>query len=245
MASSENPGTSSVPPLGRVSFGDFRRTTPLVRAFGFSRGQPIDRHYIESFLRENTGVITGRVLEVGGSDYTAAFGKDVVRTDVLHVSRGNPQATIVADLASAPHIPSSLFDCIICTQTLQLIYDLQGAVRTLHRILKPGGVLLATFPGISQTDDPGWADTWYWSLTPVAARRLFGDVFGEKMVEARSHGNVLTAMCFLHGLAAEELRPEEFAHHDAAYPFLVTVAATKRAGKTSASWRGLKTLFRG
>jgi len=40
----------------------------------------------------------------------------------------------------------------VFTQTLHLIYDVRSAIRTLHRVLKPGGVLLATFPGISQTE---------------------------------------------------------------------------------------------
>ena len=60
---------------------------------------------------------------------------------------GNPQATIVADLTDAPHIPDDTFDCAIVTQTLQFVYDVRAAFATLHRILAPGGVLLATVPG--------------------------------------------------------------------------------------------------
>jgi len=216
------------PRIGEVQFGDFRRTSPLVPHFGLERGQPIDRYYIEHFLEEQSRFIRGRVLEIGDDAYTRRFGADrVTQSDILHISGANPATTIVADLSDAPQLPSNAFDCIICTQTLQLIYDLKGAVATLHRILRPQGIVLATFPGISQTDDPDWCDSWYWSLTRNAAQRLFADAFGSANVRAASHGNVLTAMCFLHGLASEELRSDELEFHDPAFPFLITVVATK------------------
>jgi SAM-dependent methyltransferase len=214
--------------LGHVNFGDLRRTTPIARNFGFGRGTPVDRFYIERFLRSHATDIAGRVLEIGGNDYTIAFGADrVTRSDVLHVTSDNPQATIVGDLTSAPDVPDDTFDCIICTQTLQLIYDLKAAVATLRRILKPGGVLLATFPGISQIDDAQWTGVWCWSLTCVSARRLFGDAFGHDRVLSSAHGNILTAVCFLHGVVTEELAAEELAVDDPAFPLLVTVRAAK------------------
>jgi SAM-dependent methyltransferase len=211
-----------------VSFGDLRRLTPVARAFGFARGLPVDRVYIESFLEFNALAIRGRVLEVGDNAYTRRFGKDrVTKSDILHVKPGHPDATVVADLAAADHVPANTFDCIICTQTLQLVFDLPAAAATLHRILKPGGVLLLTVPGISHLDDPEWTPTWYWSFTPVAARALFGTLFGAGTIEVESYGNVLTSIAFLHGLAAEDLAAAEVAHRDPVYPLLVTLKAVK------------------
>ena len=140
-------------PLGGARFGNLRRVVPISRYFGFDRGQPVDRHYVERFLARHAADVRGRVLEVGDDSYTRQFGGDRVTVrDVLHVNEHNPQATIVDDLASGERIPSDAFDCVILTQTLHLVYDIQAAVRTLHRILKPGGVLLLTVPGISQLD---------------------------------------------------------------------------------------------
>jgi SAM-dependent methyltransferase len=219
---------AGTPAVGAIDFGDFRRTTPIAGQFGYERGQPIDRHYIEGFLQENAPVICGHVLEIGDNTYTTRFGGEHVRrSEVLHVTSDSPSATIVADLADAPEIPPDTFDCVICTQTLQLIYDVRAAVATLHRIVRPGGVVLATFPGISQVDDPAWAPSWYWHFTPASARRLFGDVFGNPHVQVESHGNVLTAMCFLHGLASHELRRGELDIADPRFPFLITVRAIK------------------
>ena len=65
-----------------------------------------------------------------------------------------PEATIVADLGTGEGLPADAFDCVICTQTLQFIYDVQGAVLALNRALRPGGVVLATMHGIGQISRP-------------------------------------------------------------------------------------------
>ena len=216
------------PPVGRVSFGSLDRVTPISRHFGIDRGCPIDRYYIENFLVQQATDIRGRVLEVGDDSYTRRYGGSrVTKSDVLNVVEGNQKTTIVADLTRADHIPSDAFDCIIFTQTLQLIYDVRAAVRTLHRILKPGGVLLATFPGISQIAQDQWGEHWYWAFTTQSARRLFEETFPAPNVEIEAHGNVLAAVSFLHGLAVEELNKKELDRHESAYEILITLRAVK------------------
>src|SRR5262249_47385240 len=135
----------------------FHRLTPASTDFGYDRGTPIDRYYIERALLECAPDIQGRVLEIKDDTYTRRFGGTrVTQSDVLDVIADNPCATIIADLRAAPQIPSDTFDCVIVTQTLQLIDELQCAIRTLHRVLKPGGILLATVPGISQVARDGF-----------------------------------------------------------------------------------------
>jgi SAM-dependent methyltransferase len=204
------------------------RLTPVDRKFGYDRGQPIDRYYIENFLAHQSGDIRGRVLEIGDDTYTRQYGGGRVEiSDVLSVKEGNLRATIVADLARAEHIPSDTFDCVIFTQTLHLIYDVRSAIQTLYRILRPGGVLLATFPGISQIDkDYEWGD-WYWAFTTQSARRLFEAEFPAANLRIKAHGNVLAAISFLHGLAVEEVRKEELDYHDPNYEVLITLRAAK------------------
>jgi len=228
----QNTGSSTrrehPPPVGQVSFGSFGRVTPISRKFGFDRGQPVDRYYIENFLTHQADDIRGRVLEIGDDTYTRQHGGErVEHADVLHVTEGNPQATFVADLTSAEHVPSDAFDCIIFTQTLHLIYDVRSAIRTLYRILKPGGVLLATFPGISQIAQDQWGEHWYWAFTTQSARRLFEETFPAPNVEIEAHGNVLAAVSFLHGLAVEELNKKELDRHESAYEILITLRAVK------------------
>lgn len=217
------------PPVGTVRFGSLRRLVPFSRDWGSSRGLPIDRYYIEQFLSAHAADIRGRVLEIKDDTYTRKFGGErVTRSDVLHKVEGNPMATIVADLTCADGLSSDSFDCIICTQTLQFIYDVKAAIATLHRILKPGGVLLVTVPGISHIsryDMEHWGD--YWRFTTLSACLLFEEAFPTANVTVRAYGNVLSAIAFLHGLASGELRQKELDSLDPDYEVLIAVRAVK------------------
>jgi glycosyltransferase involved in cell wall biosynthesis/SAM-dependent methyltransferase len=220
-------GRSGERPVGSVRLGDLDTTEPVSLDFGFDRGTPVDRHYIENFLEANAPALRGRALEVGDANYCERFGKAITQQDVLHVSADNPKATIIGDIAEPGVLPPGAFDCIVLTQTLHLVYDMPTAIAELHRALKPGGVLLLTVPGISQLDRGEWGDTWYWALTPHSARRLFEEEFGPENVVVAAHGNVYAATGFLQGLAVEELDPSKLAHRDPAYPVTVTVRAQR------------------
>ncbi len=216
-----------------VRFGTLRRLTPVSGKFGWDRGGlPVDRYYIERFLERHADDIAGRVLEVRDDAYTRKFGGSrVTRADVLHPTSDNPNATIVADLTSAEQIPSGIFDCVVLTQVLPFILDPQAALRTLHRILRPGGVVLATMPGISQVvryDMDRWGD--YWRFTSLSARRLFESAFPQGEVHVEAYGNVLVATAFLYGLSSRELRPDELEYYDPDYEVLITVRAVKGEG---------------
>ena len=216
------------PGVGGESFGSLRRVVPVSRVYGFDRGQPVDRYYIERFLARNAEYIRGRVLEIGGSTYTRRFGgARVTAVDVLHVKGGNREATLVGDLSAGHHLPSGAFDCILLVQTLQLIFDVDAAVRTLSRMLKPGGVLLATFPGISHKGRDEWADVWQWGFTSASAARLFGRVFPADHLTIERHGNVLATTAFLYGLASSELSPGELEYSDDCYEMLIALRAAK------------------
>jgi SAM-dependent methyltransferase len=211
-----------------IEFGGLHRTEPISRHFGYDRGLPVDRHYIEQFLGRYREDITGRALEIGDDSYTRQFGGDrVTMRDILHIHEGNPKATIISDLSSGEGIPSDAFDCAIITQTLHLIFEPVKALRTLHRILKPGGVLLATVPGITPLSVDEWSTTWYWSFTSASVRRMCASVFGEKGVQVTAYGNVFAAMCFLEGIAVEDVTTAELDVRDPSYDVLITIHAQK------------------
>jgi SAM-dependent methyltransferase len=209
-------------------WGDLRRLRPVSRTFGYDRGLPVDRYYIESFLERNRRDIDGRTLEIGDDEYTRRFGGErTARRDVLHVHDQNSAATIVGDLVEAPQIANETFDCIVVTQTLHLIYDVERAITTLHRILRPGGVVLATFPGITQISEDEWSRTWSWAFDSRLARRFFVPRFGEQNVAVEARGNALAAAAFLHGLATTDLTPEQLDAEDAACELVLTVRAVR------------------
>lgn len=206
------------------------RYKPFSRAFGHDRGRPIDRFYIDRFIAAEAGAIRGRVLEIGDNNYTRALGADrVTQSDILSPVE-DPNATVIADLSNAPQIPDDSFDCIILTQVLQCIYDHHAAIRTMHRILKPGGTVLATLPFLSVlsgVDMAMWGE--HWRYTSKAAHRLFADVFGPANVEVHSYGNLVLAMAYLNGFAIQDLDPADFEYNDPLIELISTVKATKSA----------------
>lgn len=204
-------------------------TEPVSRQYGFDRGTPIDRYYIERFLDRYASDIRGRVLEVQDNDYTIRYGGTrVTKSDVLHAEPGHPGATLVADLCDAPAIESASFDCIILTQTLSFIPDLAMAASTLARILKPGGTLLLTTAGISRicrVEDERWGH--YWNLTHRSLEHILAGPFAGGSIEIESFGNVLSAICSLQGLAAEELHEGELDLVDPDYAVIVAARVVK------------------
>jgi SAM-dependent methyltransferase len=219
--------------VGLVRFGSLRRLKPISQFWGSERGLPIDRYYIERFLAAHAQDIRGHVLEIGDDNYTRTFGGNrVTQSDVLHVAENKPQVTIIGDLTSAEHISANTFDCIILTQTLQVIYDVPAALETVYRILKPGGVALVTVAGISKIsryDMDRWG--YHWSFTTCSAQQLFGEFFPKGNLQVESRGNVLAAIAFLHGLATEELRQKELDYIDPDYELLITIRAVKPEAK--------------
>jgi SAM-dependent methyltransferase len=222
---------SKRPREGSVGWGGLRSLSPISRDFGFERGTPIDRYYIEQFLARHAEDIRGRVMEVGTDMYTVRYGGGrVTRNDVTHHAAGNPRATMVLDLTDAGHLSDQLFDCIICTQTLQFIFDVRAAIVTLHRLLKPRGVLLMTTSGIcqiSQADMRATGD--FWRFTEASLRRLLTGSFPDAQCEVRAYGNVVSSIAFLHGIVVEELSEEELDTQDADYQLLLTARAVKPA----------------
>lgn len=98
--------------------------------------------------------------------YLEAHRELIAGKDVLHVAAekettqwlaqaarrytqvdGNPDGgiTIGADLTDLP-MPDNAFDVAICHRVLEHILDDQSAMRHLHRVLRPGGVLNMSVP---------------------------------------------------------------------------------------------------
>ena len=181
-------------------------TKPISNDFGLSRGTPIDRYYIESFLRENALDVKGAALEIAESTYTKQFNHGITSFEILHVDGSNRKATIIGDLTQPETLPDKTVDCFICTQTLNFIYDVRKAIEGCFRLLKDGGVFLGTVSGISQIsryDMNRWGD--YWRFTDLSLKRLFAEYFREENITIQTYGNVFAANAFLQGLALEDI----------------------------------------
>ncbi|HEY0743699.1 MAG TPA: glycosyltransferase [Chryseosolibacter sp.] len=215
------------PSVGKIDLGDLNRVTPFSSDFGFDRGGAIDRYYIEQFISANSDSIHGTVLEIGDNEYTMKYGRALSKSDILHVDSSNSKATYVGDITNVPQIPSGYFDCIIFTQTLHLIYDFKSALHTCYRILKPGGCLLLTVPGISQVDRGPWKEYWLWSFTDSAIKKVMAETFNGSEVSVATHGNVQVASAFLYGMGLPEISTKALQFNDPAYQLIITAKAIK------------------
>lgn len=215
---------------GITDWSVLRRLQPYRADFGFHYGKSIDRYYIERFLAAHAENIRGCVAEIGDDKYSRLFGGDrTERCEIIDIDESNEKRTITLDLAQTSSAPEYQFDCILCIQTLFEIFDHAAAIASLHKMLKPGGILLATLPGISQrVPSPmlGGGGDW-WRYTARSAKRLVAGAFGEENVEVTARGNVLAATAFLHGLVERELSRDELEFHDPDYEVLIAVKAVK------------------
>ena len=216
------------PGMNKIDFGDFERIKPFSVQFGFDRGGPVDRYYIENFLRLNSGYIKGYVLEVKDNEYTLRFGGSSVRESaVLDINPENRNATVIGDLADLHEVAEDTFDCIILTQTLQYIYDYEKAVSTCYRILKQGGVLLLTVPGISSTDFGELRSIWHMSFTRNSISNMLLEFFQPEKIAIATFGNVMVAAGFLYGMGLPEFSRKQMDKNDPLYQLIITAKATK------------------
>jgi len=223
---------SYIPETGAVKAGDFNSLSPFSTTFGYDRGGPVDRYYIEKFLKQEAEHIKGRTLEIGDNEYSIKFGQNrISKSEILHIDDTNPKANFIGDLSNVPQIPENTFDCIILTQTLHLIYDFKAALTTCQRILKPGGVLLLTTPGITPIDHDTWEHTWYWSFTDQALKKLISETFPGGNAKIESFGNVFIASAFLYGMGVNEVTVDQLDYHDPHFQVTVTAKVIKDPSK--------------
>ncbi len=202
-----------------------RSRRPISTRYGFDRGKPVDRLFIERFLEENKRVIYGKCLEVVDNSYTLRFGGDRVTTsDVIDIFP-TAKANIHGDLRNlAGRIADNTYDCLIVTQTFNVIDDYHAAIGECRRILKPGGTLLVTMPTVS----PAWnLSINLWRFTPQSSRYVFEKFFDSEKVKISSLGNKKIAEAFWLGMAAEDMSSEELDACDESFPVIVGIKAVK------------------
>jgi len=215
--------------LNPVSFERIS-SKPVSKDFGLSRGTPIDRYYISSFLRKHAADVKGAALEITESTYSKEYDHGVTSFEVLHVDNSNRKATIVGDLTKSDSLPENKIDCFICTQTLNFIFDFKKAIEGCYKLLKKDGVFLGTVSGISQIsryDMERWGD--YWRFTDLSIRKLFEEYFGAENIVIETFGNVFAANAFLQGIAVEDLENKDILDEkDQDYQVIITIRAIKR-----------------
>ena len=210
--------------MERPSWGNLRRVTPISATYGFERGAPIDRYYVDKFFTAHRALITGRVLEIQTTDHIRKYGTDVTAADTLDIV---PQfhPTYCCDLAHADVVPSGSYDCFLLPNALCFFRDLDAALREARRIVRPGGLILATVPGFVPLT-PDVED--YWHASADGWRVIAERVWPGCDTTVDTHGNCLAAVAAMYGIAVEELSSRELDVNDPRYPVLVTIVCRTR-----------------
>lgn len=103
-----------------------------------------------------------KILDVG------AGGRRIVPQVVAFDAVSADGVDIVGDIHAMP-IDSETFDCVFCTGTLEHVADPWQAIREIHRVTKPGGIVHIDVPFIQGYHaDP----TDYWRFTLDGLRLL-------------------------------------------------------------------------
>ncbi|MBS1544520.1 MAG: methyltransferase domain-containing protein [Bacteroidetes bacterium] len=215
--------------MNRPDWKDLRLTQPISDFFGYDRGsQSIYRYYIDRFIESQCDKIKGKVLEVGDSMYMDLYKDKISDAMIIHYKELRGRNSFIGDLTHMDSLPRATFDCFICTQTYNFIYDFRAAIEGSKYVLKPGGYLVATVSGIQQIskyDEARWGD--YWRFTKESCERTFSDIFGKDQIEICSYGNVLSSIAALEGLSSSEITNEELNFNDPSYPLILGVLARK------------------
>jgi SAM-dependent methyltransferase len=210
--------------LGVPFWGNLRRLHPFSNYYGFERGTPVDRYYLDRFLASQAHCVRGDVLEIQAPAYVKKYGSDVRASHSVDIN-GDFNPTYVCDLAAADIIPSDRYDCFLLPNTLCVLRDIRNCMRHMLRVVKPGGVVLATTAAMGPLQADG-SD--FWRMSAQGWRELAGDVWAGHDWHIEGHGNCLAVMAATLGLAQEELTKRELEYQDDRYPVLVTLFCRKK-----------------
>jgi SAM-dependent methyltransferase len=200
-------------------------TKPISTRYGFDRGTPVDRLYIERFLEIYRDNVKGACLEIVDDSYILKYGgTKVTKKDVLDIFI-REKTTINGDLRNLKGvIADNSYDTIIITQTFNVIDDYESAIKECQRILKPGGMLLVTLPTIS----PAWnLKINMWRFNIKSAEYVFKKYFEDKNVVVTGLGNKSAVECFWLGMSLQDMTENEINRNDPKFPLIIGIMATK------------------
>jgi SAM-dependent methyltransferase len=198
---------------------------PIAVAINGLPGEPIHRYYLEEFIGNHRYDIKGHCLEFQDSFYASRYGDGMItELDIIHLDDSAPEATIVADLTCENGIPGDTFDCIICTHVLEMVTDPERFVAELHRILKPGGILLLAVPHLLyDTNRCGEL----WRFTPLGLKTLLLKSFKPEHIAIAGYGNSLVAAGDIRGLPARRYSRRELERYDSKFTIEVCARVIK------------------
>ncbi|MEN3001829.1 MAG: class I SAM-dependent methyltransferase [Armatimonadota bacterium] len=155
--------------------------------------------YLHRTLRRLLPYYGGDILDVGcgNKPYQDWFGH--IRTYVgLDIYPGEKVDVVVQPTERWP-FPDSSFDVVICTQVLEHVESLQHTLNEIMRVLRPGGVLIASFPFIyNEHGEPND----FRRFSAYGARQLFSE-WDIQLVERQGGIGTTLALLLLNWIDAQ------------------------------------------
>ena len=170
--------------------GRLQALLPISPLRGSDRGHPVEDALVEEFLESR---------------------REDVRGDVLDLRRETAAAGVFDARERRPlqELPSAAYDCVILAQILQHALDPAAMVADCRRILKTGGVLLATVPSLGGIDSILGLDTDVWRFGEEGLRALLGREFEPQAMNVMARGTRSSAIALLGGLAVDDFSPSD------------------------------------
>ena len=197
--------------------------------FGFDRGTPIDRYYIDHFLKNlNLENNFNRSLEFGEILYSDSFKvkEKYFLSHPEYETRDIASNQILFDLNSEHSYEGTKFDLILSTNVINFTKNPFVSIKHHIDMLNSRGTLVLTVSAsmpISKFDAERWGD--YWRFTPDGLNQLLRTLNCEYHI--KSFGSFVTSIAFLCGLSAEEIDATDLNKNDDSYPIVVMAIIKK------------------
>ena len=210
--------------LGIPRWGNLRRLQPFSMKFGWDRGSPIDRYYVDRFFERHRSYITGDVLEIDRSIYTRRYGHDLRIIQAFDIDP-DCEDTLRCDLAHSENVLSTeAYDCLLMPCSLSFLRELEPSLRNALRVLKPGGVILANAAGLLRIDKVSLD---LWRFSPAGWQELLSRIWPACEIVVEGEGNCLSVIAANLGISQEELTAEELDYTDELFPVVTNVFCRK------------------
>lgn len=161
--------------------------------------------YAARFLHRWGEDVHGRVVEVGRGGWAVQSGR----------------ATPVEQVDRVEDLEPGAYDCVLAPSLPAQAADVDAALASLRRALRPGGTLLVLLPGLRRLDPQAPEPATVWTVG--AAQALIARHFPAELTTVDSLGNAATAAAALTGRPLPP--PAPLLRREADLPMLVGVRA--------------------